>query len=56
MKLYYISTDNGGNPESGKEERVSPLFSSDEEALRWAKLNNKPIEESKYRVALETIE
>lgn len=56
MKVYYISTDNGGYPESGKEKRVSPLFSSDEEALNWAKLNNKPIEEFKYRVAVETIE
>ena len=56
MKVYYISTDNGGYPESGKEVKVSPLFSSDEEALRWAKLNNKPIEKFKYRVALETIE
>lgn len=56
MKIYYISTDNGGNPELGEEVQVSPLFSSDEEALNWAKLNNKPIEEFKYRVALETIE
>ena len=56
MKMYYISTDNGGYPESGKEVKVSPLFSSEEKALDWAKLNNKPIEEFKYRVASETIE
>lgn len=56
MKVYYISTDNGGYPESGKEVRVSPLFSSEKEALEWAELNNKPIEEFKYRVASETIE
>ena len=56
MKVSYISTDNGGYPESGKEVKVSPLFSSDKEALNWAKLNNKPIEEFKYRVASETIE
>lgn len=56
MKVYYISTDNGGNPELGKEEKVSPLFSSDEEALIWAKLNDKPIEELKYKVRLEIIE
>jgi len=48
MKVYYITDD--------KEERVSPLFSSDEEALIWAKLNKKPIEESKYRIILEIIE
>ena len=56
MKVYYISTDNGGNPELGEEVRVSPLFSYDKEALIWAKLNNKPIEEFKYRVVLEIIE
>ena len=55
MKVYYISTDNGGYPESGKEVRVSPLFSSNDEALNWAKSNNKPIEEFKYRVVSETI-
>lgn len=55
MKIYYINTDNGGYPESGKEVRVSPLFSSSEKALKWAELNDKPIEEFKYRVASETV-
>ena len=55
MKVYYISTDNGGYPESGKEVRVSPVFSSSEKALNWAKSNDKPIKKFEYRVASETV-
>ena len=56
MKVYCISTDNGGYPESDREVRVSPVFSSSEKALEWAKSNNKPIKRFEYRVASETIE